>query len=45
MLSIQRSGSEWAPGLSPPPGIYSPGSKVPEPSRRGGGHGNHIDWY
>lgn len=27
----------------PPPGIYSPSSKVPEPSRRGGGQGNHID--
>lgn len=26
-----------------PPAIYSPGSKVPEPSRRGGGQGNHID--
>ena len=28
---------------APPPAIYSPGSKVPEPSRRGGGQGNHID--
>jgi hypothetical protein len=36
-------GLRMSTGPHPPPAIYSPGSMVPEPSRRGGGQGNHID--
>ena len=36
-------GLRMSTGPHPPPAIYCPRSKVPEPSRRGGGQGNHID--
>ena len=45
MLSIQRSGSEWAPGLSPPLVFIVPVRRFQNLREGGGGHGNHIDWY